>query len=84
MVQNLDYGKDYVYPHDLEGGYAPDVEYLPEELQGSVFYRPSERGYEQRIKERLQFLKKQSSKEGKEVLARIIHQRVRENRISPD
>ncbi|MBT8352615.1 MAG: hypothetical protein KJO26_15460, partial [Deltaproteobacteria bacterium] len=29
-------------------------EYLPEKLKGSRFYVPSERGYEKKIKERLE------------------------------
>jgi putative ATPase len=46
-------GKGYVYPHDYEGA---DVEqqYLPAELAGHRYYRPSEQGYERVIGERME------------------------------
>ncbi len=46
-------GKGYVYPHDYE---AADVEqqYLPDELAGRRYYRPSEQGYERVIGERME------------------------------
>jgi putative ATPase len=51
-MKELGYGKDYAYPHDApEGVVAAD--YLPEELAGKAFYRPIDRGYEQKIRERL-------------------------------
>ncbi|MCL2853617.1 MAG: replication-associated recombination protein A [Defluviitaleaceae bacterium] len=42
----------YVYPHDYPGGYVP-AEYLPRELSGKIYYRPSDNGIEKRIKESL-------------------------------
>jgi putative ATPase len=51
-MKELGYGKDYAYPHDApEGVVAAD--YLPEELAGKAFYKPIDRGYEQKIRERL-------------------------------
>jgi putative ATPase len=46
-------GKGYVYPHDYEGA---DVEqqYLPDQLTGRRYYRPSEQGYERVIGERME------------------------------
>jgi len=41
-------GKGYKYPHDY-GGYVKQ-NYLPEEVQGSVFYQASNNGYEKKIK----------------------------------
>ena len=32
LMKELDYGKDYRYAHNEEGGYAPGESYLPEEL----------------------------------------------------
>jgi putative ATPase len=52
LLKNLGYGKDYRYAHDYEGNYI-EQEYLPEKLRGRVYYKPSENGYEQKIKERL-------------------------------
>jgi putative ATPase len=53
----LNYGKDYHYPHDDSTGYIKGEKYLPAELEGEVFYQPSEHGLEKAIKEKLQRLK---------------------------
>jgi putative ATPase len=52
LMKELDYGKDYKYAHDFEDAYVPQ-EYLPEELRDQVYYRPTNRGYEKIIKDRL-------------------------------
>ncbi len=52
LMKELDYGKDYKYAHDYEDAYVPQ-EYLPEKLQGQVFYKPQGSGYEKTIKERI-------------------------------
>lgn len=41
----LGHGVDYVYPHDLPAGVAAQ-EYLPEELRGRRYYRPTRHGAE--------------------------------------
>jgi putative ATPase len=38
------HGEGYTYPHDDDAGFA--LEYLPEELRGRRYYRPSGRGEE--------------------------------------
>jgi putative ATPase len=53
MMKDLDYGKGYKYAHDFPDAYVPQA-YLPEALRGQIFYRPTERGYEKTIKERLE------------------------------
>jgi putative ATPase len=50
------YGEGYRYPHD-EGGVAKDETYLPEELVGKKYYRPSQNGEEARIAERMRKLR---------------------------
>jgi putative ATPase len=42
--RQLGHGKGYVYPHDDPRGF--DVDYLPDELKGTTFYRPSGNGEE--------------------------------------
>jgi len=49
----MGHGKDYVYPHDSEGHFAPQ-QYLPKRLLGTYFYTPSEEGYESQVKSRLE------------------------------
>ncbi len=51
--QALGHGKGYLYPHDREGHFVPQ-QYLPKELLGTYFYRPSEEGYEAQVRERLE------------------------------
>jgi putative ATPase len=52
LMRELGYGQDYRYAHDSAEGYLAQ-EYLPDELKGSAFYEPGERGFEKRIAERL-------------------------------
>jgi putative ATPase len=53
LMRDLGYGQDYKYPHEYEGHFVAE-EYLPEKLQGKIFYRPSDQGLEAKIKERLE------------------------------
>jgi putative ATPase len=46
------HGKDYKYPHSYPGAYVPQ-QYLPDELRGAVYYRPTDRGFEAEIARRL-------------------------------
>ena len=43
-AKNLGHGAGYVYPHDDPAGF--DADYLPEELRGRTYYRPSGNGEE--------------------------------------
>src|SRR5215469_12473404 len=52
MMKGLGYGKNYRYPHDFEGALT-EQNYLPDELLEKIYYEPSERGYEIRIREYL-------------------------------
>ena len=54
-------GEGYKYAHDYEGGYVPQA-YLPE---GRIYYEPSDNGFERRIKERLDYLRKLFEEETK-------------------
>ncbi len=61
LMKDIGYGADYKYPHDHDGGYV-DEEYLPEKLRGSRFYRPTDRGFEQRVAELLEQLRERRGK----------------------
>src|SRR5579885_180805 len=50
LMKQLGYSRDYRYPHDYADALT-DQTYLPEKLQGRVYYHPSDRGYEVRIRE---------------------------------
>jgi putative ATPase len=42
--RQLGHGEGYIYPHDDPAGF--DVDYLPDELKGTTYYRPSGNGEE--------------------------------------
>ncbi len=56
LMKKLGYGRDYKYPHDYEGGFVKE-NYLPDELSGSRFYYPTDRGRERPLKEWLEKVK---------------------------
>jgi putative ATPase len=61
LMKNLNYGKNYKYPHDFINNFV-DEKYLPDELASEQFYFPSENGQEKTLKDRLKFLWKKSKK----------------------
>lgn len=54
----LGHGEGYLYPHAFENNYVRQ-QYLPDELVGRKFYRPSDNGYESSIKEYFSKIKKE-------------------------
>lgn len=52
----LGYGTGYKYAHDFPNHYVKQ-QYLPDELEGEQFYRPSDMGYEKKIKEHFKKIK---------------------------
>ncbi|NIB41167.1 replication-associated recombination protein A [Pseudomaricurvus alkylphenolicus] len=56
LMKNLDYGREYRYAHDEPGAYAAGEVYFPEELEPRRYYRPTDRGLEQKIGAKLKHL----------------------------
>ncbi|RIZ69870.1 MAG: replication-associated recombination protein A [Methylococcales bacterium] len=56
LMQALDYGKHYRYPHDEPEAYAAGETYFPDALVGTRYYEPVDRGLEIKIKEKLKHL----------------------------
>jgi len=52
LMKDLKYGKEYKYPHSFENHFILE-DYLPEEMKGVQFYKPTENGQEKSLKERL-------------------------------
>lgn len=50
LMKEIGYGKGYRYAHDYPDAYVPQ-DYLPEQFKGRSFYKPTDRGYEKKIKE---------------------------------
>jgi len=57
LMKELDYGKEYRYAHDEPNAYAAGENYLPEELADKQYYQPVDRGLEQKITAKLQYLR---------------------------
>ena len=52
LMKGLGYGRDYVYAPDTDSGVA-GLDCLPESISGTSFYRPTEKGFELKLGERL-------------------------------
>lgn len=55
----LGHGTGYLYAHDYSNNYV-NQQYLPYELSGREFYCPSGNGYEVKVKEHMQRIKKEA------------------------
>lgn len=51
--EGLGHGEGYNYPHAYQQHYTPQ-QYLPNEMQGTYFYEPTEQGYEAQVAQRLE------------------------------
>src|SRR5580704_17322833 len=61
LMGNLGYGKGYQYAHDSEEK-VTDMSCLPDSLADRVYYNPTDQGFEQRIRQRLEDIRKIKSK----------------------
>src|SRR5262249_21757762 len=57
LMKNLGDGKDYRYAHDEDEAYAAGENYLPEGMERPDWYRPTDRGLEAKIREKLAHLR---------------------------
>jgi len=58
LMKEMGYAKGYQHAHKEENA-VTDMQCLPAGLAGTVFYEPTNRGYEQRVRERLDWLRRQ-------------------------
>lgn len=61
-AKNLGRGVGYKYAHDYPNNYV-EQQYLPYELNGKEFYRPSGNGYEAKIREHMKRIKEDAAHE---------------------
>jgi putative ATPase len=54
LMKNVGYGKGYAYDHGSAEAFSGQ-DYWPEEMGAQSFYEPTDRGFEARIKERLDY-----------------------------
>jgi len=61
LMKEMGYGDSYQYAHHYEDAFVPGESYVPQEIHGKQFYHPLDRGLESRIKEKLDYLRRQNS-----------------------
>ena len=61
LMKNVGYGKGYQYAHDYEEK-VTNMSCLPDNLAGRSYYQPTDQGFEQRIRQRLEDIRKIKSR----------------------
>ncbi len=64
LARTMGHGRDYRYPHDEPEAYAAGVSYFPDGMRPAVYYEPTDRGLEARIKERFMRLRARDREQG--------------------
>ncbi|HEU0013255.1 MAG TPA: replication-associated recombination protein A [Longimicrobium sp.] len=54
LMKEWGFGEGYMYAHNYEGGYAPGLQTLPDDLKDQRWYEPTDRGYEAKIARRIE------------------------------
>ena len=54
LMRDLGYGAGYAYDHDTDGAFS-GADYWPEEMERQDYYQPTDRGFEQRVAERMRW-----------------------------
>ncbi len=57
LMKSMGKGAEYRYAHNEPNAYAAGENYLPEEMAGTEYYHPVDRGLEKKIAEKLRYLK---------------------------
>lgn len=58
LMQELGHGTNYRYAHDEQYAFAAGENYFPQKLKNRRYYQPTDRGLEQKIRQKLEFLRK--------------------------
>jgi len=54
LMKNVGYGKGYAYDHGTDEGFSGQ-DYWPEEMAPQDFYQPTDRGFEAKVRDRLEY-----------------------------
>jgi putative ATPase len=57
LMKEIGYGKGYQYAHDVEEKVA-DMACLPESLAGKTYYQPTDQGFEARLRQRMEEIRR--------------------------
>jgi putative ATPase len=61
LMKNIGYGQGYKYAHDFDDK-VTDMSCLPDNLTGRTYYTPTDQGFEQRLRQRLDDIRKIKSR----------------------
>jgi putative ATPase len=61
LMKNIGYGQGYKYAHDFDDK-VTDMSCLPDNLAGRTYYSPTDQGFEQRLRQRLDDIRKIKSR----------------------
>src|SRR5712675_24618 len=61
LMKHIGYGKGYQYAHNAEDK-VTDMQCLPDNLAGRAYYHPTDQGFEQRLRQRLDEIRKIKSR----------------------
>lgn len=56
-MEELGYSKGYLYPHDFPG-HIVNQQYMPDSMKDKVYYHPTDIGYEKKVNEYMDYVKK--------------------------
>ena len=62
LMKEMGHGADYRYAHDEPDAYAAGESYFPSGLRNERFYYPVDRGLEQKIREKLDYLRERDKR----------------------
>jgi putative ATPase len=54
LMKDIGYGKGYAYDHDADEAFS-GADYWPEDMTPQTYYDPTDRGFEARVRERLDY-----------------------------
>jgi len=54
LMKDIGYGANYSYDHSADEGFS-GADYWPEEMEPQTYYTPAERGFERKVRERMEY-----------------------------
>ena len=54
LMKDIGYGEGYAYDHNTDDGFSGD-NYWPEDMEPQTYYEPVERGFERKVRERMEW-----------------------------
>jgi putative ATPase len=61
LMKDLGYGKEYRYAHDEEHAFAAGENYFPDGMPAVEWYKPTERGLEEKIRLKIEELRRRNA-----------------------